>query len=226
MLSVAIPTYEMGNMGSLYLRESFEKFLNQKKSNFEIVISDHSQNSEIENLCVEFSNFLNIKYVKFNEKFGNFSANLNNAINNCSGKYIKLLMQDDYLIDEECLYKTELFFDENPNFKWLACGCKFGQNGEHQFSMFPYYSDEIKQVKNTIGSPTVISFINNNAVRFNENFQWVTDLDFYVKMFNEFGDMGIIQEHLVYIRMHQNQITNTMNAEAKLNEENHFKQQF
>ena len=45
--SIAIPTYEMKGMGAQYLQELFESINKQNVRDFEVCISDHSQNDDI-----------------------------------------------------------------------------------------------------------------------------------------------------------------------------------
>ena len=96
--SVAIPTYEMNGKGVEYLNFSLSMLKRQSFQDFEVVISDNSKDDNIKILCEKWSNYLDIKY--FNNdinKLDNPSANINNAMKNCTGDYIKILFLDDFL---------------------------------------------------------------------------------------------------------------------------------
>ena len=80
LISICIPTYEMKGKGHIFLRQSFEMFYKQNFKDFDVVISDHSKDSLIKDLCDEYANKINIQYYKNSEKLGNYSFNLNNAI--------------------------------------------------------------------------------------------------------------------------------------------------
>src|SRR3990167_8882672 len=95
-ISVCIPTYEMRGEAKKMLSRSFNMFKRQTLKDFEIVISDNSENDIVKNLCAspEYRS-LNIKYLKNTRKGA--STNTNNAMKKASGKLIKILHMDDYL---------------------------------------------------------------------------------------------------------------------------------
>jgi glycosyltransferase involved in cell wall biosynthesis len=90
-MSIAIPTYEYHGFGTEVLEFSFDKMLSQTFSDFDVIISDHSKDDEIKNLCEKWKNDLDIKYYRCEEGRGIVAYNLNNAIKHCDGKWIKLL---------------------------------------------------------------------------------------------------------------------------------------
>ena len=52
MISIAIPAYGMSGLGSKFLSEMFETINNQTYRDVEIVVSDHSQDNDILNVCI------------------------------------------------------------------------------------------------------------------------------------------------------------------------------
>jgi glycosyltransferase involved in cell wall biosynthesis len=123
-----------------------------------------------------------VVYIKNPEKRGNFASNLNNSIKNSSGEVIKLLMQDDYIIDNTALESIVQIFND-PGVNWLACGCYSGWSDLDYNAMIPRYDgDSISKCVNTIGSPSVISIRNRDVQYFDESLSWVVDLDYYKKM--------------------------------------------
>ena len=54
MISIAMPTYETFGRGCEFLEFQFKKFMCQTYKDFEIVISDHSRNDDIKNLCEKY----------------------------------------------------------------------------------------------------------------------------------------------------------------------------
>jgi glycosyltransferase involved in cell wall biosynthesis len=97
MISIAIPTYEMNGVGNIFLKKSLELISLQTFKDFEIVISDHSIDDSIKNVCCEFEDSLKIVYLRNEINRGSSSSNMNNAILNCRGEIIKFLFQDEYL---------------------------------------------------------------------------------------------------------------------------------
>ena len=64
LVSIAIPVYEMNSMGKYFLDISLRNIANQTYKDIQVVISDHSVNSELEELCNLYSEKLNILYLK------------------------------------------------------------------------------------------------------------------------------------------------------------------
>ena len=162
--SICIPTYEMNGLGKLYLRSTFEILSNQTFTNFEVIISDHSKDNSIEDLCIEFKNSFDIKYIRYKVYRGSSSANINSAIKNASGHWIKVLFQDDYLDGSNAL---KIIFDQinNSDGGWLVCACQHTNDGLVLFdSHFPRFHPEIHLGENTIGAPSNIAFKNQGSV--------------------------------------------------------------
>jgi glycosyltransferase involved in cell wall biosynthesis len=219
LVSIAIPVYEMNSMGKYFLDISLRNISNQTYKNIQVVISDHSVNSDIENLCNLYSKKLNILYVKNSENRGSSSANLNNAIRNCDGKIIKILMQDEFLYDTTSLEKLVNIFTNDNCINWTVSGCIYGPSEfDIRGSMYPAYSKDIIRGINTIGSPSMLTIKNENLEFFDENLLWVMDCEYYKRMYDKFGEPHIINEHHIFVAQHINQVTSILSEEVK-NEE-------
>lgn len=219
-ISICIPTYEMKGWGHIFLKESFDVFLTQTFKDFEVVISDHSKNNLIEDLCKSYQDRLSIKYVRNAEQIGNYSFNLNNSIKNAGGKLIKILLQDDYLYGEGALEDIYKNFDLEKDF-WLITPCVHTKNRIDVFRPFyPKWNDRIHLGKNTLGSPTVLTFKNESPLLFDEKLIWFNDCDYYKRCFERFGFPKITKRLGVVIGVGDHQITNTL-ATEKLRKREH-----
>jgi glycosyltransferase involved in cell wall biosynthesis len=209
-ISITIPTYEMHGLGAKFLEESFVILQKQTYKDFDVVISDHSQNDEIENLCKKYSELLDIKYIRNTEKRGNSSANLNNAIKQATGKLIKILFQDDFLFDEKSLEKIVKNFDLEKD-SWLVSACEHSKDGKNFIRPFyPKYNHKIHLGKNTISSPSVLTIKNDSPLLFDENLLWLMDCEYYRKCYDAFGDPKILKTITVVNRVGKHQITKTL----------------
>src|SRR5438270_15283 len=103
LLTVCIPTYEMADSGQAFLQHSLDILTKQTYKDFEVVISDHSKNEKIKNVCQKYENRLTIRYFRYTEHRGSSSANLNNALQKARGWLIKILFQDDFLYSTRSL---------------------------------------------------------------------------------------------------------------------------
>jgi glycosyltransferase involved in cell wall biosynthesis len=105
LFSICIPTYEMGEYGNEMLEKLFENLKQQTVQDFELVISDQSQDLKVFNVCKKYSSVFTIKYVKNFYGIGKSAHNLNTCLDFAVGKIIKVMFMDDYFLDSDALKK-------------------------------------------------------------------------------------------------------------------------
>ena len=212
-LSVCIPTYEMRGEAKKVLIRSFDMLKKQTFKDFEVVVSDNSEDDVVKNLCAspEYK-MLNINYFK-NPRKG-LAQNSNEAIKNAKGEIIKILYMDDYLVNENSLQKILDNFKDH----WLITACEH-DNGVRRYNPhYPKYNSQIHRGKNTIGSPSVLSIKNENPLLFDENMTWLLDCDYYKRMHDKYGEPNVLNEINVVIGISEHQITNILSNSAKRKE--------
>jgi hypothetical protein len=125
------------------------------------VISDHSEDDDIENLCKSWSSMMNIKYFRNSNGRGKIAPNMNNAIEHSSCLFIKMLFQDDFLYDTDSL---QIIYDsivENQDKDWFITACVHTDDCVTMYDrMTPYYHDRIYAGVNTISCPSVLTIRN------------------------------------------------------------------
>lgn len=208
-ISIAVPTYEMKGIGDQYLSELFDTIKVQDFKDFEVCISDHSQDDNILRVCEEYANYFEIKYYKNKENLGNGPANTNSAVEMCSGKITKLIFQDDLFINSSSLSKIKSAFD-NQSCNWSLSGFAHTSNGSTHFRpMIPKWTDMMLEGRNLLGSPSCVSFITEKFERFDEKLQLLMDTDFYHRMRFNHGMPFIIDEYLISNREHNHRISSS-----------------
>jgi len=97
----------------------------------------------------------------------------------------------------------------------LVCGCNHTHDDgiTHSNPMTPYWNDAIKRGVNTISSPSVLSFRNNNPCLFDENLTMLMDCDMYQQLFVRYGLPTILSDCLVTNRIHKHQISTLYNQD-------------
>ena len=218
LVSICIPTYEMKGKGVEYLEYSFNILQQQTYTNFEIIISDHSQSPIIEDLCKKWSNKLNIRHYYNDNNRGVSSSNINNAIKKAKGEIIKILFQDDFLYGDNSLEIQLVHFLGNHN-HWLVSACCHLKDNQIKNPFYPKYHDNIQYGENTISSPSVLMFKNEDIIEFDENLFWLMDTDYYKRMYDKFGLPSICNYITVINREHENQVSNTLATEEIKNQE-------
>jgi glycosyltransferase involved in cell wall biosynthesis len=218
--SVAIPTYEMSGKGVEFLDFSFKKLYEQSFKDFEIILSDHSKEDGIRKLCEDWSAKLDIKYFKNEYKRGSSSANINNSIKQSSGKWIKLLFQDDFLYAADSLEKLFTHIENNKDIQWIATGCEHTKNGRTMYwPFYPSWAADIHLGNNTISSPSVISIKNTpDKLYFDEGLIWLMDVEYYKRMHTKYGEPSYIHDILVVNRIWKKSVTNTVSEKLKQDE--------
>ena len=216
MISIAIPAYESKGRAGEFARFQFESFIQQTYKDFEIVISDHSSDNTIKDVCEEYRDRLNIKHIFNDQGRGLSSFNINNAMKHCSGEIIKFLWFDDFLWNEHSLQYTFEAFDKDTN--WLVSACEHTRDEGKTFyrTFYPRYNDEIYLGNNTISSPSVLSIRNTkDKIYFDDRLIWLMDVDYYKRLYDKFGLPKVMNKITVVNRDHEHQLTHTMGADTK-----------
>lgn len=218
-ISICIPTYEMKGLGVKYLEHSFEILKKQSFNNFEVIISDHSKNDAIKNLCNKYKDYINIKYYRNKKNIGSSSSNINNALKNASGKIIKILFQDDFLYNDKSLEEIVNNFNIKED-NWMVTACEHSYDGKTFFRKFyPKYNKMIFLGKNTISSPSVLTIKNNTKIFFDEKLIWLMDCDYYKRCYDNFGQPKILNKINVVNRVGDHQVSNSLvNKMTKIKE--------
>lgn len=143
LLSIIIPAYNRPTNLDLLLKSLIaaadEDFLSQ----IEVIVSDDSTEPlPIEEVCIQNSAFLDIKYVKNNAEIHGPGTNRKNGLNNATGKWIMSMDDDDcfhsnfqfikdYLInaeDDVIMIRTPWFEWEEDGTLWVCNHCDITLN--------------------------------------------------------------------------------------------------
>jgi glycosyltransferase involved in cell wall biosynthesis len=209
-ISIAIPTWECHGRGEEFLDDLFRTIEVQTFKDFEVVISDHCVDDYLLPKIKEYEEKFEIKYVKNKRKRGNSPANLNKAINTCTGEIIKIIFQDDFFYDDEALEKIYYALSDSDK-DWLLNGTNHTKDDGRSFywDLYPQFNDELLKGVNTISSPSVVSFKNTVKTRFDEKLVYFMDVEFYYAMKEKYGDPVFYNDVLVTNRFpHSHSISN------------------
>lgn len=209
--AICIPTYEMNGMGDKYLNILLNSISKQTFKDFEIIISDHSLSNIISETIKPWLESLPITYYKNEHKRGNASVNMNNCIKHTNAKYIKIMHQDDFFCEDDCLETINKKI-ESENSKWGVCASKDvnADSNDREERRIPYYYDEILSGINSIGEPSVSFFI-NDGIFFDENLIWINDCEIYYRLFHTYGPPSIIADkYYVAIRRWDGSVSSTI----------------
>lgn len=214
--SIAIPAYEMHGYGVEFLNHSFNILFTQTFTDFEIVVSDHSKNDDVKRVCEAWSKNLNIKYIRNTENLGSSSSNINNAIKNSNGDWVKLLWQDDFLYSVDSLKNIYDEIQNNKESHWLVTASEHTHDGRNYYMpYYPKWNDNIQYGDNSISSPSVLCIKNEDLIFFDERLIWLMDVDYYKQLYDKWGLPIFLQKINVVNRVWGSQLSNTIPQERK-----------
>jgi glycosyltransferase involved in cell wall biosynthesis len=189
-ISICIPTWEFGGLGVEVLDFSFQKMRTQSFKDFEVCVSDNSDDNKTEILCQHWSNILDIHYLRNPVKGA--ATNSNKCIEMASTSLIKFLCADDFLYDDNSLLRIYEGF--NDNVAWLFT------EYVHTTDRINYYRHYIPSMNpnialvNSLGTPSAMTIRNGLSTEFlfDTNLKYYYDSEFYLRMANVFGPPKIL----------------------------------
>lgn len=209
-ISVCIPAYDMSGKGAAYLQPALESLASQQFDDFEVIVSDQSDTSEVEDMCTAYQYRMPLKHISYRDGPRQGSANCNNAMRHAEGEIIKVLFQDDYLCDASALKRLATVF-EDPGTKWALMGSAVTRDMRTLTNaMVPKYTPRIRYGWNTISGPSVIALKAGYDIWFDENLIWLMDADIYHTCYEQLGEPVVLPETLVVNRIHDGQVSRNM----------------
>lgn len=200
-MSIAVPTHAMENGGHFLIR-LLESLWTQTYQNFEIVVTDNSDNDIVQDICEYYKT--GIRYSR-NPVMG-MAPNTNEAIQQSRGELIKILYMDDYLLHDMVLESIVGRFKG----EWLICGADDNPD--------PHYTRDIHQGNNKLGSPSALTIRNNDPILFDEKLTWLLDCDLYHRYHQKFGEPVIVHGKHIGIGKGPHQLTHILSAQLKSDE--------
>lgn len=151
---------------------------------------------------------------------GTMPINSNRAIVSARGRIVKVLYMDDYLYSEDALQHIVDAFDAGA--KWAVSGCVHDDGLQIHNPHYPKWGAHVLKGSNTVGSPSVMAFENDNPLLFDERMSWMLDLDLYRRIFKRYGEPTIISHLDVAIGIGSHQMTQKLSDTEKLSEQQLF----
>jgi glycosyltransferase involved in cell wall biosynthesis len=216
-LSVCIPVYQQKDL----LVRCLDSLMQQTFTNFEVIITDDSSSDIIADYISSITTTFNIRYFKNTIPLGS-PANWNESLKYASGKYIKMMHQDDWLAKEDALEKFVTVLDNNPDCDFAFAQCSdvvankiTPPRSNVKDSFDKWKSDKsVMLTYNLIGDPSTTIFRNHLGIWFDEKMKWCVDYDFYLMMYEKNSNIVLIDETLVFIGVHEGQVTNKVINDA------------
>ncbi len=214
VVSICIPTYKQ----TKYLKKTLDSIKIQNYKDYELIVTDDSPNDSVRKLLGEYDFGGQLKYFKNRIRKGS-PENWNTAISYASGEYIKILHHDDWFSDKDSLSEFIDMLDKNPKadfaFSAINVYYEFNKNKNRIHTVSTRELCSLKKEPatlffgNIIGNPSTTIYRNGLNIKYDYNFEWLVDIDFYIRLLTINKNILYSDNPLVYTSADANhQITN------------------
>jgi glycosyltransferase involved in cell wall biosynthesis len=201
-ISICIPTYKRADL----LKKLLDSIRTQTFTDFEILINDNSTDDTVKDLVDTFAGSLQIVYQK-NEPPISATENCNKVISRANAEWIKIMHDDDWFATDDAL---EQFADaakkSDKDFIFCACNQVYLETGKIEADQLNGENQDMLKESffslvylNVIGHPSVVMHKKDSSLEYDRQFNWVLDIDFYLRYLNKHGGYHYIPERLVNI---------------------------
>ena len=209
-ISICIPVYNKPE----YVLRAIQSIAKQDHKNVEIILSDDSPSSALKLAIQPYISELDIKYYH-NQPALKSPMNWNNALDKATGDFYMLLHQDDWLESEKALSTFLKAFSDNPSVGFVFCKNTAIQPDGQVITLQAIRSllkDMSKRPHhilraNVIGPPSNTMLRKEIAVRYDESYIWLVDVDYYVQLLTKGNQYHYLDQHVVSIGLHEDQTT-------------------
>jgi len=207
-ISICIPAFKRVE----YLKRLLDSISMQLFKDFEVIVTDDSDDDSVKGLVKSYENVFPIKYYK-NEIALGTPANWNFAISKASGEWIKLMHDDDWFFSPESLdvfskhtlYKRKFIFSAyySVSEKTSRKLHKLSSLLRTKILKAPF----ILFVRNVIGPPSVTLMHKSILERYDARLKWRVDIEFYMRILEEERQFTYVNSPLINMGMSESQVT-------------------
>lgn len=220
VISVCVPTYE----NPISFSRTFATVLQQRDCDFEVIITDDSRSDGVFDVVKHHLTDRRVRYFRNAERLGAV-RNWNYALSLAKGHARKLLHHDDWLDNEYALGKMVApILEDEADVVFSACKAfgVFGQRFVHEISSSTesMLRQEPQRLVfgNLVGAPSVSAVSSNISLRFDPQYLWMSDVDYYIRLMKVPGlRLAVLKEPLVCISTEgETQISRTFEQNQRL----------
>ena len=218
MISIVIPVYEMHGKGAAFLKRALDSINKQQDIDLrsvEVIISDQSINHQIRDFTQAYRSAFSIHHIHNLEGLGSISSNLNVGLKHAQGAYLKILFQDDFLVEETYLFQLLQQLESN-DYDAVFTGATHSKNSFEFFDeKKPQYNPFIIFGENSLSSPSTLTIHRRvlDSCTFDVQFQLFMDCDFYYRLLKEFPKILLLPDIHIANGIWQGQTQNTFDTE-------------
>jgi glycosyltransferase involved in cell wall biosynthesis len=213
-VSIVIPCYEMHGKGAEYLACALHSIFLQTWKHVEVVVSDNAQDDSITLAVNRWRHLLPIVHIRPGTHRS--TDTLNAGIRAATGDVVRILFQDDLLFGPDSLGQMMQAFHRGA--RWCVGPYMHLSDGTLGRPLTPFASTAMAYGVNTIGPPSVLSFVNAPPLLFDEDLVWLMDCEYYVRLLRRYGPPARIKQFNTIVRVGNHQLTNHISEEVRSRE--------
>lgn len=214
-VSICIPAYN----NVLEVKRLLESIKKQDYMDYEVLISDDSNNNEIEEMIHAEYEWV---YYYHNESALGHIYNWNKAISYASGEYIKIMFSDDWFTSEDSLGKLVELLDVHPEVDFAFSGnLQVASSGIYAREADKEYIENLKKnyrylfISNKVGAPSNTIYRRSTRALFDEKSNWASDVFLYFEILKSGKGFAYTTEPLISIGIHDKQYTESFGKKDK-----------
>ena len=208
-VSFCIPTHDGNAKCQQYLFDIFHALEHQTNKDFNVWISDHSKSKKVLQACQEYADVFEINYVQNTTKYGNISANTNNALRYGDGDILKILFSDDFILTTNLTDALDKAFTDKTDWAVTGFAHTLTDGQQHYNPKIPMYNDRLLEGINTLSSPSILALRNGIEEYFDEDLTMLMDCDMYYRLYKYHGDPVVLKDIHISNREHKFQTQRT-----------------
>lgn len=208
-ISLCIPAYQRPHL----LKRLLNSIERQTFRDFEIIITDDSPGTEVEEILKSFPQ-LPIDYSRNNPAAGT-PGNWNRAMLKAKAPWLQVLHADDWLAGPGTL---AIFAEtcRKTSHSLIFCSSKeINVDGRELKELHPLPA-KLKKLQedplylvcdNMIGHPSVVLHKKDSLLQYNQSFKWVVDIDYYIRFLAKYPGFEFIDKPLINIGIDTEQVS-------------------
>lgn len=213
-ISICIPAYNQPDD----LRRLLQSIETQTFRDFEVILSDDSQNGSIIGVSKE-KNWNFELYYFHNQPSKGSPENWNSAVSHAKGSWIKIMHHDDWF---ENPFSLEIFVQaikEHPSESFIFCKSFINNTLSGQKLLYNTSASKIKKINqqpsvlfhaNIIGAPSATIIKRDAFIEFDTNLIWLVDIECYMQLIYKYGSFALEEPLIITSDQHPLQLTNTL----------------
>ncbi len=210
LISICIPAYKNVE----YLKLLLESISIQTFTNFEVIITDDSNDNSVSDFINTTKWNFSISYLKNEIALGS-PENWNVSVFHSKGEWIKIMHHDDWFSSEKALevFAEKINNQKNHSFFYCSYENKYADGkSKKNYSPTALLRSIILKYpaallsSNIIGPPSVTIYRNDKKIFYDKRLQWLVDMDFYIHYLKNTKPF-FIDQFLINIGVHEEQVT-------------------